>query len=160
MIFLLSNIILFTLLGKIFSRFFLIFLEFLVLDFISGTTISSNTCPRPYELVGTQCLFFSQPYLPWGLSESWAESYLNFYDAVALCRSQASNKGRKGDLATQVRNFQAAQKLCQRSRGGCAPSLIRRGQTCFQWSPLDGSEMEIPCRRWEVTMRYVCEIKP
>ena len=159
MIFLLSNIILFTLLGKIFYDFFAIFLEFLFLDFISGTTISSNTCPRPYELVGTQCLF-SQPYLPWGLSESWAESYLNFYDAVALCRSQASNKGRKGDLATQVRDFQAAQKLCQRSRGGCAPSLIRRGQTCFQWSPLDGSEMEIPCRRWEVTMRYVCEIKP
>ena len=134
--------------------------NFIFSDFISGTTISSTTCPRPYELVGTQCLFFSQPYLPWGLSESWAESYLNFYDAVALCRLQASHKGRKGDLATEVRNFEAAQKLCQRSRGGCAPSLIRRGQTCFQWSPLDGSEMEIPCRRWEVTMRYVCEIKP
>ena len=61
------------------------------------------TCPRPYELIGTQCLFFSQPYLPWGLSESWAEAYLNYYDAVVLCRQQAANKGLKGKVDEKTR---------------------------------------------------------
>ena len=132
----------------------------LVLGQCKSATISSNTCPRPYELIGTQCLFFSQPYLPWGLSESWEESYLNFYDAVAKCRLQASDRGLKGDLAASVRNWEAAKKFCDRSRGGCAPSLLRKESKCFQWSPIDGSEIEIPCRRWDVTMRYICEIKP
>lgn len=128
--------------------------------FKMGLGAGAPACPRPYELIGTQCLFFSQPYLPWGLSETWSESYLNFYDAVAMCRTQASNKGLQGDLATSVRNVAAAQAYCRRSRGGCAPSLIRRDEKCFQWSPVDGSEMEIPCKRWQVTMRYICEIKP
>ncbi len=121
---------------------------------------SAPTCPRPYELIGTQCLFFSQPYLPWGLSESWAESYLNFYDAVALCRQQASHKGLKGDLATEVKSWPAAQRFCERARGTCAPSLIRRNDQCYQWSPIDGTEMAIECKRWEVTMRFICEIFP
>ena len=98
--------------------------------------------------------------MPWGLSESWEESYLNFYDAVAKCRLQASDRGLKGDLAASVRNWEAAKKFCDRSRGGCAPSLLRKESKCFQWSPIDGSEIEIPCRRWDVTMRYICEIKP
>ena len=66
----------------------------------------------------------------------------------------------QGDLATEVRNWSAAKKFCQRSRGTCAPSLIRRNDQCYQWSPIDGSEQEIPCKRWEVTMRYICEVKP
>ena len=121
---------------------------------------SALTCPRPYELIGVQCLFFSQPYLPWGLTESWAESYLNFYDAVAMCRLQAANKGLKGDVASEVRNFESAKRFCKRSRGGCAPSLLYRDNLCYQWSPMDGSEVEIPCKRWEVTMRFICEVKP
>ena len=133
---------------------------FSVLGLSRSATISSSTCPRPYELIGTQCLFFSQPYLPWGLSESWEEAYLNFYDAVAKCRLQASDRGLQGDLATSVRNWESAKLFCQRTRGGCAPSLLRRDNKCYQWSPIDGKEMEIPCKRWDVTMRYICEIKP
>merc|ERR1719361_2816557 len=119
-----------------------------ILGQCKSATISSNTCPRPYELIGTQCLFFSQPYLPWGLSESWAEAYLNYYDAVVLCRQQAANKGLKGDLATKVGNWPAAKRFCERSRGGCAPSLVRHDKTCFQWSPIDGTEIKISCERW------------
>jgi hypothetical protein len=139
------------------NNFCLFFLE---LHKVQSATLSASTCPRPYELIGTQCLFFSQPYLPWGLTETWAEAYLNYYDAVAVCRIQASNKGLTGDLASSVRNFEAAKRFCRRSRGACAPSLIRRDDQCYQWSPIDGSEIKITCKRWDVTMRYICEIKP
>ena len=54
-----------------------------------------------------------------GLSETWSESYLNFYDAVALCRTQAAQKGLRGDLASSVRNLEAAMKFCRRTRGTC-----------------------------------------
>jgi hypothetical protein len=33
-------------------------------------------CPLPYRSIGDQCLFFSQPYPPWGISENWTEAYL------------------------------------------------------------------------------------
>ena len=94
------------------------------------------------------------------LLESWEESYLNFYDALTKCRLQAADRGFEGDLAKSVRNFESAKRFCKRARGGCAPSLVRRENQCYQWSPIDGSEMEIPCGRNDITMRYICEIKP
>ena len=57
-------------------------------------------------------------------------------------------------------NWPAAKRFCERSRGGCAPSLVRHDKTCFQWSPIDGTEMKISCERWEVKMRFICEVIP
>ena len=65
-----------------------------------------------------------------------------------------------GDLATKVGNWPAAKRFCERSRGGCAPSLVRHDKTCFQWSPIDGTEMKISCEKWEVKMRFICEVMP
>lgn len=50
-------------------------------------------------------------------------------------------------------------RYCKNARGGCAPSLLWRHNKCFQWSPIDGTEVEVPCKRWEVTMRFVCEMR-
>ena len=55
--------------------------------------------------------------------------------------------------------FLPSLRYCKNARGGCAPSLLWRHNKCFQWSPIDGTEAEVPCRRWEVTMRFVCEMK-
>nr|XP_040583651.1 uncharacterized protein LOC121132330 [Lepeophtheirus salmonis] len=110
-------------------------------------------CRKPYVKIGSQCLFFSRPYEPWGITSTWKEAYLNFYDAVALCKIVGGGK-----LASQVTDYDSAKQHCLYVRGGCAPSLIRKGyDKCYQWSPIDGSELQIPCRRWEVEMRFICE---
>nr|ACO10895.1 MFS-type transporter C6orf192 [Caligus rogercresseyi] len=110
-------------------------------------------CRSPYVAIGRQCLFFSRPYEPWGISPSWNEAYFNFYDAVTVCKLIGG-----GQLASGVKDFLSAKEHCLREKGGCAPSLIRKGYNeCYQWSPLDGSEMKIPCRQWEITMRFICE---
>ncbi|XP_059087076.1 uncharacterized protein LOC131883590 isoform X2 [Tigriopus californicus] len=112
-----------------------------------------KSCFRPYKKIGSQCLFFSRPMAAWGISETWEEAYLNYYDATAMCRNHG------GDLAERVEDFHAAKRHCRRLRGRCAPSFLHRDNKCFQWSPLDGSEVEIPCRKWEIQMRYICEMK-
>ena len=111
-----------------------------------------RSCIRPYRKIGPQCLFFSRPEPLWDIDVTWHGAYLNFYDAVAVCRKHG------GDLAGKILDYGAALRYCQSSRGGCAPSLLWRDNKCFQWSPIDGTEAEIPCKRWEVTMRYICEM--
>ena len=32
---------------------------------------TAKLCISPYSLVGQQCLFFSRPYEPWGITQSW-----------------------------------------------------------------------------------------
>ena len=32
---------------------------------------TAKVCIPPYSLVGQQCLFFSRPYEPWGITQSW-----------------------------------------------------------------------------------------
>eukprot|EP00095_Tigriopus_kingsejongensis_P003231 maker-scaffold547_size140190-snap-gene-0.28 protein:Tk03231 transcript:maker-scaffold547_size140190-snap-gene-0.28-mRNA-1 annotation:"mfs-type transporter c6orf192" len=55
-----------------------------------------RSCIRPYKKIGAQCLFFSRPLAAWGITETWAEAYLNYYDATAMCRKHS------GDLAEKV----------------------------------------------------------
>ena len=134
-----------------------------------------RNCPPPYVLIGMQCLFFSQPYLPWGMGETWEESYANYYDAAATCRlkSQKAKQDKtrvsisprhdiqgEGDLASEVANYEEALKYCNDmslSRG-CSPSLLYKDGKCQQWSPLDGDVVEIPCD-WKTKMRFICEFK-
>ena len=137
-----------------------------------------RNCPPPYILIGMQCLFFSQPYSPWSLSETWEESYANYYDAAAMCRIKsnkniAPNAGGsrgssfpgmdirgEGDLAADVVNYEEALQYCNdfnRSRG-CSPSLLYKNGKCQQWSPVDGNVQEIPCD-WKTKMRFICEFK-
>ena len=61
-----------------------------------------RTCIRPYERIGAQCLFFSQPHAAWGIDETWEQAYANFYDAVATCRQHS------GDLAGRIQDYGAA----------------------------------------------------
>ena len=61
--------------------------------------------------------------------------------------------------AEKIEDYGAALRYCLHARGGCAPSLLWRGNKCFQWSPLSGGEAEVPCRRWDITQRFVCEMK-
>ena len=144
-----------------------------------------RNCPQPYVLIGMQCLFFSQPYDPWGMSTTWEESYANYYDAVTICRSKTKqdledqknlNKGfasfesnynnrnnveGEGDLASEVVNYEEALKYCNdriRNPGGCSPSLLHKKGKCRQWSPIDGKTQDIPCD-WRTKMRFVCEYK-
>jgi len=117
---------------------------------------SSATRPRcvhPYSPVGRQCLFFSRPEPAWGIGEDWSGAYLTPAEAAGVCRQ------RGGDLAARVVDFAAAEAHCRRLRGGCAPSLVVRLGRCFQWSPLDGGEVELPCDRWEFTTRFICEME-
>ena len=41
--------------------------------------------------------------------------------------------------------------------GGCAPSLVAREGRCYQWSPLDGAELELPCTQPNLKARFICE---
>lgn len=122
-------------------------------------------CPRPYVLVGMQCLFFSQPCDEWQMSNTWDESYANYYDAVATCRIKSNETSTKeipgmGDLAEKILDYKMALQYCTKfAKGGCAPSLLHRQGRCYQWSPVDGSETEVPCRQWQHRMRFVCEYK-
>ena len=131
-----------------------------------------RNCPPPFVLIGMQCLFFSQPYKPWGLLNTWDESYANYYDAVTICRSkttqtdsikwgtsQIRNIRGQGDLASDVVNYEEALKYCidrVKNPGGCSPSLLYKKGKCRQWSPIDGSVVDIPCD-WSTKMRFVCE---
>merc|ERR1712066_481242 len=119
-----------------------------------------------------QCLFFSQPYKPWGMLNTWEESYANYYDAVTICRSKTkkylstnTKPGSSsvsssyatfstnslqgvGDLASEIVNYEEALKYCNdrvRNPGGCSPSLLHKKGRCRQWSPIDGNIVEIPC---------------
>ena len=120
-----------------------------------------------------QCLFFSQPYLPWGMLDTWDESYANYYDAATLCRSKTTNTRATlemqepqintihgdGDLASEVVNYEEALKYCNDkvgNPGGCTPSLLNKNGKCRQWSPIDGSTVEITCD-WRTKMRFICE---
>ena len=108
---------------------------------------------------------------------TWEESYANYYDAATICRSKTvqekkgspdastkSNSSRNniqgvGDLASDIINYEEALKYCNdlvRSHGGCSPSLLYKDGKCRQWSPIDGSVVDIPCD-WRTKMRFVCE---
>jgi hypothetical protein len=146
-----------------------------------------RNCPEPFVLIGMQCLFFSQPYEPWGMQSTWEESYANYYDAVTICRSKTKkylnnntkNKSTSmsssyssattrhnsiegfGDLASEIINYEEALKYCNdrvRNPGGCSPSLLHKKGKCRQWSPIDGKIVEITCD-WRNKMRFVCEFK-
>ena len=65
-------------------------------------TSYGRTCIQPYQRIGAQCLFFSQPHAAWGIDETWEQAYANFYDAVATCRKHG------GDLAGSVEDYGAA----------------------------------------------------
>ena len=41
--------------------------------------------------------------------------------------------------------------------GSCAPSLLARDGSCYQWSPVDGSETKIPCNSSQLKTRFICE---
>ena len=132
-----------------------------------------RNCPPPYVLIGMQCLFFSQPYAPWNMGETWEESYANYFDAADTCRLNTQRKKDtrvnispryniqgEGDLASEVANYEEALKYCNNmslSRG-CSPSLLYKDGKCQQWSPLDGHVVEIPCD-WKTKMRFICEFK-
>ena len=71
--------------------------------FADATEVSyGRTCIRPYERIGAQCLFFSQPHAAWGIDETWEQAYANFYDAVATCRQHS------GELAGRILDYGAA----------------------------------------------------
>ncbi|XP_023341833.1 uncharacterized protein LOC111711669 [Eurytemora carolleeae] len=112
---------------------------------------SQSLCIPPYQKVGKQCLFFSRPHSPWGLSDTWHQAYKSVYDAAVFCMAH------DGQLAEQVQDFKSALDLCATVRGGCAPSLVARRGHCFQWNPLDGSEIEIPCNHPDLKARFICQ---
>jgi len=76
-------------------------------------------CPIPYNLIGDQCLFFSRPFSPWGISEDWRDAYLNYFNAAEMCNIMGG-----GRLAEKIRNFEATNTFCLKVRGGCTPSLV------------------------------------
>ena len=43
--------------------------------------------------------------------------------------------------------------------GSCAPSLLARAGRCYQWSPVDGSELELACNTDNLKARFVCEMR-
>jgi len=61
-----------------------------------------RNCPPPYILIGMQCLFFSQPYLPWGMGETWEESYANYYDAATICRLKTKRPKNKKSISNNT----------------------------------------------------------
>eukprot|EP00090_Calanus_glacialis_P002931 TRINITY_DN12143_c0_g1_i1.p1 TRINITY_DN12143_c0_g1~~TRINITY_DN12143_c0_g1_i1.p1 ORF type:complete len:149 (+),score=27.60 TRINITY_DN12143_c0_g1_i1:189-635(+) len=112
---------------------------------------SPKFCIPPYELIGQQCLFFSRPYEPWGITHSWDKAYKNFYDASIFCME------RGGFLAEQIKDVQKAQRFCKYLKGSCTPSLIARHGSCYQWSPVDGQETRVPCNTEGLKARFVCQ---
>ena len=143
---------------------------------------SPKFCIPPYELIGQQCLFFSRPYEPWGITHSWdkvstapslqsshhhAQAYKNFYDASIFCME------RGGFLAEQIKDVKKAQRFCKYLKGklgcprfavsilflagSCTPSLIARHGSCYQWSPVDGQETRVPCNTEGLKARFVCQ---
>ncbi len=82
-------------------------------------TSETFQCPVPYKLIGDQCLFFSRPFSPWGITNDWKGAYLNYYNALEICQVVGG-----GRLAGQVKKFEEANAFCLRVRGGCAPSLV------------------------------------
>merc|ERR1711976_1025659 len=46
---------------------------------------TSKVCISPYENIGKQCLYFSRPYEPWGITKSWDQAYKSFYGAAIFC---------------------------------------------------------------------------
>jgi len=72
---------------------------------------SSKICIPPYEKIGQQCLFFSRPYQPWGITQTWDQAYKNFYDASIFCME------RGGFLAEHIQDVKKALKFCKYLRG-------------------------------------------
>ena len=109
-------------------------------------------CRAPYEAVGRQCLFFSRPYAAWGIDNSWSGAYKSLWDASDFCSLHG------GKLAPSVQDFKAASAFCKSAEGGCAPSWIKRGNSCFFWSPSDNPEREIPCKEAaDAKNRFICQ---
>merc|ERR1712179_354543 len=101
---------------------------------------SPKVCIPPYELIGQQCLFFSRPYEPWGITQSWDQAYKNFYDASIFCLS------RGGFLAEHIQSVEKAQRFCKYLKG-----------SCYQWSPVTGQETRVPCNTMDLKARFVCQ---
>ena len=102
---------------------------------------TAKVCIPRYSLVDQQCLFFSRPYEPWGITQSWdqvgtlastqilrslpfVQAYKNFYDASIFCME------RGGFLAEQIQSVEKAQSFCKYLKGSCTPSLIARRGSC------------------------------
>lgn len=85
----------------------------------TSETLATFQCPDPYKLIGDQCLFFSRPFSPWGITKDWRGAYLNYYNAFEMCKVVGG-----GRLAEKVNKFEEANAFCLRVRGGCAPSLV------------------------------------
>jgi len=112
---------------------------------------SQKYCQPPYEKIGHQCLYFSRPYEPWGVSGTWEQAYKSFYDAAVFCLENG------GFLAQKIKDVDKALNFCKYLRGSCSPSLIARNGKCYQWSPVDGQELELPCNTENLKARFVCE---
>jgi len=112
-----------------------------------------KTCSPPYKRIGSQCLYFSAPYEPWGVDNHWDQAYKSFYGAAVFCLSNG------GFLAERILDVDVALQFCNYSRGSCTPSLLARNGRCYQWSPLDGSESELPCNTENLKTRFICEEK-
>merc|ERR1711988_2003410 len=112
---------------------------------------SSKICIPPYEKIGSQCLYFSRPFQPWGITHSWDKAYKSFYDAAVFCLENG------GHLAEKIKDVDRALKFCKYLRGSCTPSLLSREGRCYQWSPVSGEELEMPCDTENLKSRFICE---
>ena len=59
---------------------------------------TTKACISPYERIGKQCLYFSRPYEPWGITKSWdqvgrnesRDGFWETYSKFMLRRTKAS----------------------------------------------------------------------
>lgn len=95
---------------------------------------TSKACISPYEKIGKQCLYFSRPYEPWGITKSWdqvgknegrdvemyilenlfkiyVKAYKSFYGAAIFCLENG------GFLAEQILDVEKALKFCKHLKG-------------------------------------------
>ena len=93
---------------------------------------TSKACISPYEKIGKQCLYFSRPYEPWGITKSWdqvgrnesrercilenlfkiyVKAYKSFYGAAIFCLENG------GILAEQILDVGKALKYCKHLKG-------------------------------------------
>ena len=47
--------------------------------YIAALVKSQKYCQPPYEKIGHQCLYFSRPYEPWGVSGTWEQVDIDMY---------------------------------------------------------------------------------
>merc|ERR1712109_66348 len=79
------------------------------------------------------------------------KAYKSVYDAAVFCLEHG------GRLAGKVEEPLEATRHCATIKESCAPSLLARDGSCYQWSPVDGSETKIPCNSSQLKTRFICE---